>query len=339
MKVSLIIVTLGRPLAVERCLKQAHQQTEPIHQIIVVDGDDNEEARPIAARYPGVVYVRNPNGFGRMTGSRNVGLLHATGDIIAYIDDDAYVHLDYNREIIKPYADPKVGAVGGRALNGVPGEEVTGADKVGRFSSSGNVEGYFGVDTGEIVEVDHLIGCNMSFRADILGELGGFHEYYPGFCSTYEEADLCMRIKKLGYRIMFNPKAVVDHEGAPRKVGKRFDAPYFFRVTRNHSTLVMRNNGPLNPLPWKFLAMMIGTQTLKLARKLAGETSRWATGQAGLWVGFGGGIYQYWRQGRDLRRRDEMGRKIMARFAKNTTRPAAEPLPAPRPQPATSETS
>lgn len=344
MKVTLIIVTLGRPRAVERCLKQLHEQTEPIHQIIVVDGDDNEEARPIAARYPGVLYVRNPNGFGRMTGSRNVGLLHATGDIIVYIDDDAYAHPEYAREIVAPYSDPKVGAVGGRALNGIPGEETQGVDRVGRFSSNGAVEGYFGADTGKMIEVDHLIGCNMSFRASILGELGGFHEFYPGFCSTYEEADLCMRIKKLGYRIVFNPKAVVDHEGAPRKVGKRFDAPYAFRVTRNHSTLLMRNHGLFDPVPWKFLVTNMGGQTLKLARRVAGETTRWATGLAGLWVGFGGGIYQFMRQGRELRRRDQMGQEISARLgdaAKNGGAKgdgASAPVTA-FPQPATTESS
>jgi GT2 family glycosyltransferase len=325
MNVTLIIVTLGRPLAVERCLKQLHEQVEPIHQIIVVDGDDNEEARPVVARYPDVLYVRNPNGFGRMTGSRNLGLLHATGDIIAYIDDDAYAHPEYGREIAAPYADPTVGAVGGRALNGVLGEESRGVDRVGRFSSFGDVEGYFGADTGKMIEVDHLIGCNMSFRAEILGELGGFHEFYPGFTSTYEEADLCMRIKKLGYRIMFNPKAVVDHEGAPRRVGKRFDAPYLFRVTRNHATMMVRNNGLVHPLPWKFLAMMMGTQVVKLGRKVAGEGLRWGSSFAGLWVGFVGGIYQFAKQGRELRRRDQMGRDITARLGRLKGKKAVVP--------------
>jgi GT2 family glycosyltransferase len=339
MNVTLIIVTLGRPLAVERCLKQLHEQTEPIHQIIVVDGDDNEEARPIAARYPDVLYVRNPNGFGRMTGSRNVGLLHATGDIIAYIDDDAYAHPEFGREIAAPYSDLKVGAVGGRALNGRRGEEKEGIDRVGRISSSGAIEGYFGADTGKMVEVDHLIGCNMSFRADILGELGGFHEFYPGFCSTYEEADLCMRIKKLGYRIMFNPKAVVDHEGAPRKVGKRFDAPYFFRVTRNHSTLLMRNYGPFNPMPWKFLLTAMVGQVSHFARRVTAEVLRWITGFAGVWVGFGGGIYQFMRQGRELRRHDEMGREITAHLGSTRARQAAEVPVAARPQHVTSESS
>ncbi|HEX9998391.1 MAG TPA: glycosyltransferase [Abditibacterium sp.] len=320
MKITLIIVTLGRPLAVERCLKQAHEQSEPIHQIIVVDGDDKEEARPVVARYPGVLYVRNPNGFGRMTGSRNVGLLQSTGDIIAYIDDDAYCHREWAREIAAPYADPKIGAVGGRALNGVAGEESRGIDQVGRFSAKGEVLGFFGADTGKIVEVDHLIGCNMSFRRDILGELGGFHEFYPGFCSTYEEADLCFRIKKLGYRIVFNPRCVVDHEGAPRKVGKRFDAPYIFRVTRNHGTLLMRCFGVLNPVPWVFLAVSSGRQILQLCRKIAGATWRFATGIAGLWVGLAGGIVQRARQGSDLRRRDAMGREISAHLGSITAK-------------------
>jgi GT2 family glycosyltransferase len=313
-QLTVIIVTLGRPKAVERCLMHLLRQTTPPHQIIVVDGDDEESARPIAGTFQDVLYIHNPDGFGRMTASRNIGLLHATGDIVAYIDDDAYVRPRFVDAIVEPYEDMRVAAVGGRTHNDIVGEASRGVDAIGLFSRNGGVIGNFAADPGRIVEVDHLIGCNMSFRRSVLCELGGFHEYYPGFCSTYEEADLCIRIKKLGYRIVFNPHAAVDHEGAPRTVGTRFNLPYMFRVSRNHSTMIVRNYGLLSIMTCRYVVVSIGRIGYQSARKMAGAALRFLVTASGLICGLVGGIPQRLRQGRGLRRQDAIGREISSKL-------------------------
>lgn len=314
---SVIIATLGRPECVRRCLEHLQQQSLT-HEVIVVDGSPDDLTRDVVAEYPGVRYIQNPRGWGRMTASRNIGSLVATGDVLAFIDDDAYAHPRWAEEIIRPYVDAGVGAVGGRALNGIPGEEREGRDEVGRLTRDGFINGFFAVNTGGIVDVDHIIGCNMSFRREVLTSLGGFHEFYPGFCSTYEEVDLCLRVKKKGYRVLFNPAAAVDHEGAPRKVGKRFDAAYSFRVTRNHATLLVRNYGVTSVLPWRFMIKLLIHITVTVMRRIAGSSLHYLANGLGLITGLAGGIYQRMRQGDRLVRRDVVGCELL-KIAKRTS--------------------
>ena len=58
--------------------------------------------------------------------------------------------------------------------------------------------------------IDHVHGCNMSFRKEAILKAGGFDECFGG--STHlEETDLCMRIIKEGYKIVFDPQAELIH--------------------------------------------------------------------------------------------------------------------------------
>ena len=54
----------------------------------------------------------------------------------------------------------------------------------------------------------------MSFRREVLEEIGGFDTRYGG-TFFYEETDTCLRVRKLGYRMRYRPDAVLTHLGAP----------------------------------------------------------------------------------------------------------------------------
>lgn len=72
-------------------------------------------------------------------------------------------------------------------------------------------------------EVDFLEACNMAFRRDVFNQVGGFDEIYKG-CGDWSEPDICYRIKELGYKLYFHPKAKIYHNLAPLadyKVGKK----------------------------------------------------------------------------------------------------------------------
>lgn len=73
-------------------------------------------------------------------------------------------------------------------------------------------------------EVDYLI-VNMTFRKSILEKMGGFDENYNVGHGDYAEPDLCLKIKSKGYKIMYNPKAILWHEfssrGVPRGLYER----------------------------------------------------------------------------------------------------------------------
>jgi len=250
---TVIIITLNRPDYVKRCLDCLVAQTEQAGQIIVVDASPDPLTLDVCADYQSVLYLRNENGFGRMTKSRNIGLRSAKGSIIAFLDDDSFAEPEWLAQLLTGYSDSKVGAVGGRALNNQPNEEMIGVTDLGKIKKDGQLCGFFAADPGRIIEVDHVMGCNMSFRREVLAQLGGFREDYPGISGLCEDTDMCLRVKRLGYRILFVPAARVFHVGAPQAVGRRFDTRWMFFNNRNFSCLLMRNFGPFSKLLWAHL--------------------------------------------------------------------------------------
>ena len=62
--------------------------------------------------------------------------------------------------------------------------------------------------------MDHLLGANMSIRSQVLLDLGGIRDYYPGTCLR-EESDMFLRVRAAGHRIVYTPRAVVTHVAAP----------------------------------------------------------------------------------------------------------------------------
>lgn len=149
----------------------------------------------------------------------------------------------------------------GRARTpGQPGEALEGVGDIGRLTSDGRLTGFFAADPGHTIEVDHLLGANMSFGSDVLARMGGLREGFPGTCLR-EETDICLRIRRLGFRIVLNPRAVVDHVAAPQFRGQRFDVRYDYYAQRNHLVLLLRNFGPSDPVVRRYLTATVRTLT------------------------------------------------------------------------------
>ena len=258
MNLSVIIITLKRHKELEQCLKCLSDQRPLPDQVIVVDASPDDLSRRVVEQHNHdrvleVTYVRNDLG-GLQTQSRNISLHHATGDVLAFLDDDSYVHEGWSRELVKTYADDAdIVAVGGRALNSIEGEAEVGVDKIGKLDKNGGLHGYFAADPGKIINVDHLIGCNMSIRRDVLAKLGGFFTGYPG-AALREETEIYLRIaRSKSGRIVFNPRIVVTHVGAPQAIGRRFDLRYEYYQQHNHLVMLISNFGLSSPMVRRYL--------------------------------------------------------------------------------------
>lgn len=239
--VTVVIITYARPHYVTECLEHlGHLSTAP-SQVIVVDASVDTRTRElIAERFPHVRYLRNDLGRGTMSESRQIGLAAATGDIVAFIDDDAYVDREWLDRLVDVYRDPTVSGVGGRADNGREGEETEGIGSVGRLLPNGDLTGYFAADPGRRIEVDHFLGANQSYRRSALLAMGGIRGNYPGTCLR-EESDTCLRLKQAGHRLIYAPDVLVRHVAAPYQIGgKRFDRRYLYYSRRNHVMLLVR---------------------------------------------------------------------------------------------------
>lgn len=289
MKASVVVVTLERPAYVRQCVEHLLDQTVEPADIIVVDASRDDETARIVAGFPDVRYIHNPLGPGHRTESRNMGIDAATGDVIAFVDDDAYAQPDWLDNLLTCYEAPDVACVGGRARMGFPNEATVGVYEIGRLRPDGILTGNFAADPGTTVDVDHVIGCNMSFRADVLRSIDGFRHDYPG-TALREETDVCLRIRDLGWRIVFNPEAIVDHVAAPYVEGARFDLRYEYFGHRNHLVLLVRYFGLMDARVRRYLMTTVRTLVYKWARSTVGGGARLVMALAGICKGLQEGV-------------------------------------------------
>ena len=183
-------------------------QTIPPHEIIICI-DHNEEllrkseeyfesGRPAGA-IPLMVIANKYNG--RLGSARNTAAEFASGEVLAFLDDDAAAATDWLERLISPYHDEQVGAVGGAPL---PAFE---AKRPRWFPYEFDwVFGcaYRGLPSARTPLV-HLIGANMSARRSILQEIGGFHS------DNHDDMDMCHRIAFARYQVLYEPLAIVRH--------------------------------------------------------------------------------------------------------------------------------
>jgi glycosyltransferase involved in cell wall biosynthesis len=118
MNVSVVIPALNEEVIIEDCLQSIRRQTIPV-EIILIDNGSIDRTPEIAAKYCDKVLIRPEYTLAQM---RDLGAIEATGDIIVTTDADCIAPENWIEELIKPFQDPKVVAVGGafRPLNKNP---------------------------------------------------------------------------------------------------------------------------------------------------------------------------------------------------------------------------
>lgn len=250
-QVSIIIPTKNRPDMLNRCLDQLHKLHLAHVQIIVVDSSTISATKETLSKYPETLYFSLPNGKNNRHIAKNMGLKHADGDIVAFLDDDSIIQDCWLEACVKSYASEDIGGAGGIIIDTNAPQEVYGSNDIGRITFNGTRIGNFDKDPGKTIEVDHLRGCNMSFRKDILCKIGGFDLNYTG-SNVLEETDLSIRVRKAGYKIIFNPKMAVIHTSAPREVILReaFTLCREFYIARNSTYFMLVNFGLIRTLAY-----------------------------------------------------------------------------------------
>jgi len=260
---SVVIVTYQRAAYVGRCIDHLLAQTHPAVEIIVVDSSTDDETRSLVhENYPSVIYTVCAAGRGSTATARDIGFKLSSGEVLAFVDDDAFAEPAWLINLLAPFEDPTVGGVGGRQVRGVPGEKEHDLDVIGVLESNGVLIGNFSADNGKVIEVDHLLGANMAFRRSIIVEIGGIRNGYAGTC-IHEESDLCLRVAHAGYRLLYTPFAVVEHVAAPYAKGRRFDLRYEYWSQHNHIVLLVRNFGALAPITIRYLVFSVGHDTAR----------------------------------------------------------------------------
>jgi GT2 family glycosyltransferase len=214
---SVVVCTRDRPLDLERCLESLRRLAVPPHEILVVDNEPGSAAtREVTERFPEVRRVAEPRP--GLSAARNTGIRHATGELIAFTDDDVSVHPEWLARIGEAFADPRVMATTGLVL---PGELATEAQWVFEQSFSFS-QGYrpllfdsrfFARTLAEGVPAWSLgAGASMAFRREVFDVLGGFDERLgAGASGCSEDSELWYRLLAAGWACLYEPAAVIHH--------------------------------------------------------------------------------------------------------------------------------
>lgn len=251
-KLSVCIVTYERPDFLERCLRSLRDALSDDAEVVVVDASAEDRHEFAHEVDPSIIYVHAPRLAGWMTRSRNEALRWVHGDIVSFLDDDVVVRPGWEEGLRAAFEEASVAAVSGRTCNGVPGEEHYDRP-IGRLLQDGTLtDGFASLPDRHVVDVDHGIGANMSFRRSVLAVLGGFRDDYPG-TALREDADIFLRVRAIGARAVFAPDAAVDHRPAPHVRGARFDTRYKLYGRRNHMVLLARAEGIGSPMLRKWM--------------------------------------------------------------------------------------
>jgi O-antigen biosynthesis protein len=197
-RVSVVVCAYNAAQTIDECLTSLEELQYPDTEIIVIDDGSSDATAAIAASHAGVAVVSIANG--GLAAARNVGLEHATGEIVAYTDADVRVDPDWLTYLVQPFLNSNVVAAGGPNI--VPPDDPWIAQCVARAP---------GGPTHVLLDdriAEHVPGCNCAFRRDALMAIGGFN---PIFLRAGDDVDVCWRLQARGWKIGFAPSALVWH--------------------------------------------------------------------------------------------------------------------------------
>ncbi len=200
-RISVVVCTYNGSATLADCLRSLTRLVYPDYEVIVVDDGSTDTTPEIASRFP-VRYHRQPTN-GGLSLARNVGLAMATGEIVAYIDDDAeadphwlyFIAASLKRTAVAVggpnFAHPKDGFVA-QCVDQSPGNPV------------------HVLLNDELAE--HIPGCNMAYKKPALESIGGFD---PTHHVAGDDVDVCWKLLTREQRIVYSPSAMVYHRRRP----------------------------------------------------------------------------------------------------------------------------
>jgi GT2 family glycosyltransferase len=196
-RVSVVVCSYNGARTLGDCLGALARVEYPDVEVIVVDDGSTDATARIASDH-GVRLVRTPNR--GLSSARNTGLAAATGEIVAYLDDDAYPDPDWLTFLAAAFMASDHAAIGGPNV-APPGDGLV-AECVD--NAPGNpIHVLLSDDVAE-----HVPGCNMAVRRDRLAAIGGFD---AKFRVAGDDVDCCWRIQDAGWTIGYAPGAMVLH--------------------------------------------------------------------------------------------------------------------------------
>lgn len=195
--VSVVVCTHNGEATLDECLAHLGTLTYPDYEVIVVNDGSNDACATIARSHGVTLIETEHRGLGH---ARNKGIETAKGKIVAFLDDDAYPDSDWLHYVAALLRANGHAGVGGP---NIPPEDDGFVAECVAAAPGGPIHVLISDR-----EAEHVPGCNMAFRKDVLEEVGNFDERFE---VAGDDVDLCWRLQKAGRTLGFSAGAVVMH--------------------------------------------------------------------------------------------------------------------------------
>ena len=219
---SIVVCTRNRVDSLRRCIDALFSvRTAHKWELVIVDnGSEDATAdflRSVVSpcEYPVVITAFQPKR--GLTAARNTGWRSASGEIIAFTDDDCYVAPDYIDAIVSVFSDkPDRGFAGGRILLYDPTDLAMAIQPRDRPLH---------LHANTYIEVGVIQGANMAFRRETLERIGGFYENLgPGTKFNCEDVNAVASALWAGISGEYDPRPTVYHHHGRKSANERHSA-------------------------------------------------------------------------------------------------------------------
>lgn len=210
-QVTIIVPTLNRAAVVQATVSQLLAQPFRDYELWIIDQSDETDAvsnRHFVDRVSDHRLHYLFSDVRNLPNARNEGLARTRSEIVLFLDDDVIILADdFIGAHLRAFADPAVGGVVGRHVE----RELTmnSATTACHVDWSGRT--IFNLFGHKRTEVGSCKGSNMSFRMEAVRKVGGFDRR----TSLLEETDFSTRVRKAGWRLVFEPEAELVHLSMP----------------------------------------------------------------------------------------------------------------------------
>ncbi len=197
--ISVVVPVYNGAGSIAACIEKLVKQDYPSYEIIVVENGSTDNTTEIVEKYP-VKLLHSPER--GPAAARNMGIRCSKADIIAFTDADCLAEQNWLSELVKPYASPEIGGVGGPIM----AYKHDGRNIVEQFSDE--LSPLTNFVSGKNEFLPHLFTANASYRRSILVKIGGFNVHLV----TGQDVDIAWRSQlDAGTKLAYAPQAVIYH--------------------------------------------------------------------------------------------------------------------------------
>jgi len=202
-EVSIVVIARNEEDYIERSLEAVMRESETVSaEVVFVDCGSTDRTCAIATSFPVRIVRMNPESILTASAARRLGSLNSTGELIAFVDGDCVLESGWLKYAVGFFEQDLL-------LAGVSGALTEVTSESGTSRSQKTV--WFDVDGSSPKEASRLSG-NAVYRRAAVDLVGGFNPYVR----SLEEVDLCCRLRKAGYQLLYLPRKVATHYTEPR---------------------------------------------------------------------------------------------------------------------------